>query len=46
MLPDGMVIYGLLMEYIEGRSLDSDFARQLSPDKQIEIVICYYLFSV
>ena len=46
MLPDGMVIYGLLMEYIEGWQLDSDVARQLSPDKQIEIVICYHLFSL
>ncbi|TFK31769.1 hypothetical protein BDQ12DRAFT_671616 [Crucibulum laeve] len=30
-LPDGTVLYGLLMEYIEGWALDSNFAQELSP---------------
>ncbi|KAF9441842.1 hypothetical protein P691DRAFT_739419 [Macrolepiota fuliginosa MF-IS2] len=37
-LPDGVVLYGLLMEYIEGYSLDSGFVRGLSPDRQIKII--------
>jgi hypothetical protein len=33
-----MILYGLLMEYIEGRDLDSGFARELNPDRQIKMV--------
>ncbi|KIJ23930.1 hypothetical protein M422DRAFT_39364, partial [Sphaerobolus stellatus SS14] len=37
-LPDGTVLYGLLMEYIEGWELDSHFARELSPGRQIKMI--------
>ncbi|KZT02266.1 uncharacterized protein LAESUDRAFT_815464 [Laetiporus sulphureus 93-53] len=37
-LPDGTVLYGLLMEYIEGWALDSEFARKLSADRQIKMI--------
>jgi len=33
-----MVLYGLLMEYIEGRELDPDFARTLTVERQIDMV--------
>jgi hypothetical protein len=38
MLPDGIVLSGLLMEYIEGWNLDSSFTRELTPDRQIKMV--------
>jgi hypothetical protein len=37
-LPDGTVLYGLLMEYIEGFDLYPDFARTLSIKRQIDVV--------
>ena len=37
-LPSGMILYGILMEYVEGSRLDSDFARKLSPESQIKMV--------
>ncbi|KAH7916633.1 hypothetical protein BJ138DRAFT_1139528 [Hygrophoropsis aurantiaca] len=37
-LSDGTVLYGILMEYIEGWGLDSDFARELSADRQIKMI--------
>ncbi|KIJ51088.1 hypothetical protein M422DRAFT_44280 [Sphaerobolus stellatus SS14] len=36
-LPDGTVLYGLLMGYIEGCELDSDFARELSPAHILDV---------
>lgn len=33
-----MILYGILMEYIEGDKLDSNFTRRLSPDRQIKMV--------
>ncbi|KAF8957526.1 hypothetical protein BDZ97DRAFT_1846024, partial [Flammula alnicola] len=37
-LPDGTVLYGLLLEYIEGWGLDSDFAKELSRDRQVTMI--------
>ncbi|KAF9486117.1 hypothetical protein BDN70DRAFT_926827 [Pholiota conissans] len=37
-LPDGIILYGLLMEYIEGGDLDSGFAKDLSPGRQIDFI--------
>ncbi|KAF8874525.1 hypothetical protein CPB84DRAFT_1853586 [Gymnopilus junonius] len=37
-LPDGTVLYGLLIEYIEGWELASDFTRELSPGRQIKLI--------
>ncbi|KAF5344205.1 hypothetical protein D9756_011326 [Leucocoprinus leucothites] len=37
-LPNGMVLYGLLMEYIEGWSLNSAYAQELSPDRQAMMI--------
>jgi len=37
-LPDGTVLYGLLLEYVDGWGLDSDFTRELSPDRQITMI--------
>ncbi|KIM42277.1 hypothetical protein M413DRAFT_130315 [Hebeloma cylindrosporum] len=37
-LPDGMVLYGLLMEYIEGFPLEPEFARTLSVKRQIDMI--------
>ncbi|TFK34221.1 hypothetical protein BDQ12DRAFT_764147 [Crucibulum laeve] len=36
-LPNGTVLYGLLMEYIEGSVLDSNFTQELSPSRQIKM---------
>ena len=33
-----MILYGILMEYIAGNKLDSDFSSKLSPDRQIKMV--------
>ncbi|KAH6909819.1 hypothetical protein BKA70DRAFT_1472060 [Coprinopsis sp. MPI-PUGE-AT-0042] len=37
-LPDGTVLYGLLMEYIEGWRLDSEYVRDLPPARQAQMV--------
>ncbi|CAL1707803.1 unnamed protein product [Somion occarium] len=37
-LPDGTVLYGLLMEYIEGWSIESEFTQKLSADRQIKLI--------
>ncbi|KAJ3974805.1 hypothetical protein EV361DRAFT_597645 [Lentinula raphanica] len=37
-LPDGTILYGLLLEYIEGWKLDSDFTRNMSPERQIAVI--------
>ncbi|KAG7089546.1 hypothetical protein E1B28_011219 [Marasmius oreades] len=38
-LPDGTILYGLLMEYVEGWMLDSSFTRGLPPDRQIKMQV-------
>ncbi|TFK41411.1 hypothetical protein BDQ12DRAFT_733692 [Crucibulum laeve] len=46
-LPDGTVLYGLLMEYIEGRTLDSDFVKKLCPGRQINMIqSCHHVARV
>ncbi|KIK59494.1 hypothetical protein GYMLUDRAFT_60064 [Collybiopsis luxurians FD-317 M1] len=37
-LPDGTILYGLLMEYIDGWKLDSSFAQGLAPDRQMKMI--------
>lgn len=37
-LPDGTFLYGLLLEHIEGRDLDTEVEKELSPERQINIV--------
>lgn len=37
-LPDQTTLYGILMEYIPGNTLNSDFTRTLSSERQIGIV--------
>ncbi|KAJ3489346.1 hypothetical protein NLI96_g2197 [Meripilus lineatus] len=37
-LPDETVLTGILMEYIPGWKLDSNFARELSPERQIQMI--------
>ncbi|GJJ06689.1 hypothetical protein Clacol_000884 [Clathrus columnatus] len=37
-LPNGMILYGLLMEYIDGCKLTSDLIRNMSVDKQIKLI--------
>jgi len=37
-LPDGTVLYGLLMEYIDGQALDYEMFRNLSLSQQIKLV--------
>jgi hypothetical protein len=39
-----MILYGILMEYVEGERLGSDFARILSPDRQIKMVRINHVF--
>lgn len=36
-LPDGAVLNGILMEYIDGHELNSDFVRAASRDAQLEM---------
>ncbi|KAJ3873483.1 hypothetical protein F5051DRAFT_419141 [Lentinula edodes] len=37
-LPDGTILSGLLMEYIEGWNIGSSFTRGLTPDRQIKMI--------
>ncbi|KZT63207.1 hypothetical protein DAEQUDRAFT_770806 [Daedalea quercina L-15889] len=37
-LPDGTVLYGLLMEYVDGWGLDSESVRDLSAESQIDVI--------
>ncbi|KAJ3768500.1 hypothetical protein FB446DRAFT_815874 [Lentinula raphanica] len=37
-LPDGTILYGLLMEYIGGWSLESDPSQNMSPERQITVI--------
>ncbi|KAJ4470957.1 hypothetical protein J3R30DRAFT_3408191 [Lentinula aciculospora] len=37
-LPDGTILYGLLIEYIEGWKLDPSDVRELTSDRQIKMV--------
>ncbi|KIM43985.1 hypothetical protein M413DRAFT_433218 [Hebeloma cylindrosporum] len=37
-LPDGMVLYGILMEYIEGFDIAPEFAWTLSIERQIDMI--------
>lgn len=37
-LPDGAVLNGILMEYMDGHELSSDFVRAASRDAQLEMV--------
>ncbi|KAI0091631.1 hypothetical protein BDY19DRAFT_991317 [Irpex rosettiformis] len=39
-IPNGMYLYGLLMEYIEGSALDSDFVQGLDEGRQIDVIKC------
>ncbi|KAI0339221.1 hypothetical protein BDW22DRAFT_611067 [Trametopsis cervina] len=37
-LPNGLFLYGLIMEYIEGHTLASTYTRTLSDERQIDII--------
>ncbi|KAJ3825600.1 hypothetical protein F5878DRAFT_723879 [Lentinula raphanica] len=37
-LPDGTVLYGILMELIEGWKLETSLTRELSPERQINMI--------
>ncbi|GJJ06687.1 hypothetical protein Clacol_000882 [Clathrus columnatus] len=37
-LPNGMILYGLLMEYIDGRGLTPDLIRTMNIDRQIKLI--------
>ncbi|KAJ3974795.1 hypothetical protein EV361DRAFT_892558 [Lentinula raphanica] len=37
-LPDGTILYDLLMEYIEGWKLETTATRELSPERQIKMI--------
>ncbi|KAG6901382.1 hypothetical protein C0995_012646 [Termitomyces sp. Mi166 len=38
MLPDGITLYGILMEYIDGWALDSNAVVTMSPKRQIKMI--------
>ncbi|GJJ06695.1 hypothetical protein Clacol_000890 [Clathrus columnatus] len=40
-LPNGMILYGLLMEYIDGCELTSSLIRNMSVDRQIKLMSVY-----